>query len=183
MFRTIALMIMAILAASPAAAAHSAFYGHPEMFGQWVSHTVPGAGYAYTDTRSGASFGYTCQGACNYYVHLLDHCEPGRRYDLVLSSEGAQFKTSAICRIADDWHYFVIDDPRVLGLIEGQSIAVSMLIGKKQSAPQTFPLEGAKQAIALARQQWIQSLAGGDQPPAHGLDLPPPPIIIVPPIR
>lgn len=179
MFRSIALMIMAVFAASPAAAAGSPFYGQPEKFGQWVSHTVPGAGYAYTDTRSGASFGYTCQGACSYYVHLLDQCEPDRRYDLALSSEGAQFKISAPCRVAGHWQYFVIDDPRVLGLIEGQSIAVSMLAGKKQSVPQTFPLDGAKQAIALARQQWMQSLAGGDQPPANGLDLPPPPIIMV----
>jgi len=182
MFRTIALIMMAVFGVAPAAAGPAAL-GPPEMFGRWVSHTMPGAGYAYTDTSSGASFGYTCQGSCSYYVHLRNRCEPGRRYDLALSSEGAQFKTSVICRIAEDWQYFVVDDPRVLGLIEGQNIAVSMLVGKKQSTPQTFPLEGAKEAIALARQRWMQSLAAGAQPPAHGLDLPPPPIVIVPPIR
>ena len=93
MFRMIALMIMAVFAALPAAA--SAAASQKQTFGQWESFTDPGLWSAQTATDSGALFGLNCGEICVYYVRFRNPCVTGRKYDLVLSSQAGTRKTEA----------------------------------------------------------------------------------------
>jgi len=106
-------------------------------------------------------------------VHLRSPCTVGGAYDLVVSNQTERFRITATCRTAGDWRYFDIgNDP---GTGRGSTISI-YLLAVGEEAPETFSLEGAKDAIASARRQWMQSLASGHPLPAKDLKLPPPPI-------
>lgn len=144
-----------------------------QRFGQWVNEATPDAWYAFTEAPSGASLGYTCRAGCGFYVHPRSPCMVGGAYDLVVSNQAERFRIRATCLTAGDWRYFDIgNDP---GTGRGSTISISLLAVGEET-PETFSLEGAKEAITSARRQWMQSLASGHPLPAKELKLPPPPI-------
>jgi len=175
MFRMIALMIMAVFAALPAAA--SAAASQKQTFGQWESFTDPGLWSAQTATDSGALFGLNCGEICVYYVRFRNPCVTGRKYDLVLSSQAGTRKTEAACTSDGHSQYLLIKDPGVDALMAGANIAVSLPAGGGRSQVSIFSLTGAKEALASVRQRWAQ------RPPRIDVVTPPPMILAPPTIR
>ena len=176
MSKLIALMMM--VAAAPSRASDS------EVFGQWLTYTMPGVWYAYTQSESGDSFGLTCDETCNYYVHLRGPCPADRTYDVVVSSQFGSIPSRVTCYPDHEWRYLVFEDRRVETLIAGDAIAIRSPSEDLLAYGGTFSLDGANEAIAALAQQWTPPKttparnAPAHSSSAHSLLTAPPPVII-----
>ena len=170
MFRMIALMIMAVFAASPAAAASSAPAPNHHIFGQWHAGIDATGIYAYTENESGAQFGLACiDGQCAYYLYTRAGCMLGQKYDLLLSNLAAGdpvkmygLTPRAICNRGNDANirmlYFVDRDMPLL--TAGSEIAIAVPGEDTQFRVSKFSLDGASAAIAWTVQA---VMSGGRQ--------------------
>ena len=96
MVRTIALMMLALLVASPAAAAPSA--AAEQTFGDWRSVTLPGFWSVYTTNESGSQLGFMCtKDLCDYYVDLGRPCVANQTYYVAVSAQAEGGAFSLIC--------------------------------------------------------------------------------------
>jgi len=175
MFRTIALMIMAVLAASPAVAATAA----PEadqIFGQWRASADATSVLAYTQNESGAQFGFGCSdGRCFYYLYTRAGCVVDRQYDLLLSSQTAgdapQIHSAfprAVCGAGEgddaDLRALYFDGQNMPAVIAASVVAIAIPAEDSQFRVSKFSLEGASAAVTWARARYGQAPASGDAP-------------------
>ena len=175
MFRTIALMIMAVFAASAAVAATAA----PEadqIFGHWRAGADATSVFAYTENESGALLGFVCSyGQCFYYLHTQAGCVVNREYDLLLSSQTAGGAPKihsafprAVCGIGEgddaDIQAFYFHEDGMPAVIAASVVAIAVPVEDSQFRVSKFSLEGASDAVAWARAKFGQAPASGFAP-------------------
>jgi len=170
MFRTIALMIMAVSAASAAIAEPD------QTFGQWRASADATSVLAYTQNESGAQFGFGCSdGRCFYYLYTRAGCVVDRQYDLLLSSQTAgdapQIHSAfprAVCGAGEgddaDLRALYFDGQNMPALIAASVVAIAIPAEDSQFRVSKFSLEGASAAVTWARARYGQTPASGDAP-------------------
>jgi len=141
MFRTIALMIMAVFAAS-------AMPGQARIFGEWNTLDLSDP-QARTSNGAGSAFSFACLSKdCLYSVESRKPCTERQKFAAVVSSKAGRASLSLMCHIVDDHYILLAWNVDLRTMFVGDYIEFTIPAAGGVPEILRFSLDGANDAVS-----------------------------------